>query len=367
MVSKDVPRKYDRVRLWFIGAVGSLTALLALGSVSAAASGSTTLAELALYKGADRERILIEEAKKEGKVTFYTSNTWVVKMAEEFGRKYPFVKVSTWRSDSKKQLKRITEEYASGRYIADVVEANADAIMFLHKEGMLQEHYSPEMRFYSDDVLKRGKSGAYYWADREIYISLGFNAKQVPPAEAPKTMEDLLDPKWKGKMSIAGTTTGVRWVGAVLDAKGREFLDKMSRQDIRVQNISGAALAGLIVAGEVPLSPTIYNSNIFTAKKKGAPVEWRPVQPVLATVGMAGLLTKAPNPHAALLLLDFLHSKAGQQIGLKGGLGSPREDIGSVETKFKKVYLENIYPIDVLVQKMDQWEELMRRLFIMKR
>lgn len=353
-----------------IFAAGSLTALvvcLVFTTQAESAEKPTTLADIALYQGPDREQVLIDGAKKEGQVTFYTSNTWIVKMAEEFGRKYPFVKVSTWRSDSKKQLKRISEEYTAGRYIADVVEANADAIMILHRDGILQEHYSPELRHFGDDVIKKGKTGVYYWADREIYISLGFNTALIPPAEAPKTLDDYLDARWKGKMSIAGTTTGVRWVGAVLEAKGREFLEKVGRQDIKVQNVSGAALAGLVVAGEVPLSPTIYNSNIFTAKTKGAPVQWRPVQPVVASVGMAGLLTKAPNPHAALLLLDFLHSKEGQKVAMKGGLGSPRQDMESAETKFKKTYLENMYPIDVLEQKMNDWEKLMRRLFIMKR
>jgi iron(III) transport system substrate-binding protein len=354
-------RKHGGAVVIFLGV------LLLLAGVARAASKPATLAELALYRGPDRETILLEGAKKEGQVTFYTSNTWIVKVAEEFGKRYPFIKVSTWRSDSKKQLKRVTEEYASGRYIADVVEASADTISIFHKDGSLQEHYSPEMRYYGDEVVERGKTGVFFWANREIYISLGFNSKVISPAEAPKTIEDLLDPKWKGKMAIAGTTTGVRWVGAVLDAKGREFLDKVSRQDIKVQNISGAALAGLVVAGEVPLSPTIYNSNIFTAKQKGAPVEWRPVDPVIASVGASGLLTKAPNPHAALLLLDFLHSKEGQEAAMKGGLSSPREDIGSLETKFKKVYLENKYPVDVLEQKMNDWEKLMRRLFIMKR
>ena len=67
-------------------------------------------------------------------------------------------------------------------------------------------------------------------------------------------------------MSIAGTSTGVRWLGNVVDAMGTEFIDKLSRQEVKVQNISGAALAGLVVSGEVPLSPTIYDANIFKAR-----------------------------------------------------------------------------------------------------
>jgi len=168
-------------------------------------------------------------------------------------------------------------------------------------------------------------------------------------------------------MSIAGTTTGVQWVGAVMDAMGREFLDKLSGQDINVQNISGAALSGLVASGEVPLSPTIFNSNIFTHKQQGAPVDWRPLDPVIAGVGTSGMVVNSPHPHAALLFLDYLHSKFGQEVAMKGGLSSARKDIGSLEQKFKKVYIESKYTPEEFEKKIDEWEGLMRRLFISKR
>jgi len=327
-----------------------------------------SLAELALYKGTDREKILIEGAKKEGQVVFYTSNTWVAgPMSQEFEKKYPFVKANVWRSDSKALLKRLTEEVTAARYIADVVETSPEYMLILLREKMLQEHLSPELSAYDDDAKIKGKTGVFGWANREIYISLGFNSKLIPAAEAPKSIKDYLDPKWKGKMSIAGTTTGVQWVGALLDLMGREFLEKLAAQEINVQNISGAALSGLVASGEVPLSPTIFNSNIFTHKQKGAPVEWRPLDPVIAGVGTSGMVLNAPHPHAALLFLDYLHSKFGQEVAMKGGLSSPRNDIGSLEQKFKKLYIESKYTAEEFEKKINEWEALMRKLFIRKR
>ena len=341
--------------------------LLSLAVVKAHAGQSLSVPELALYRGSDREKILLEGAKKEGQVTFYTSNTWVAgPVSQAFEKKYPFVKVSVWRSDSKSLLKRLTEEATAGRFLADVIETTPEYMAIL-QNNLVHEHYSPEISAYDDEVKIKGKQGVYAYANREIYISLGFNTKLVPPAEAPRTVKDYLDPKWKGKMSIAGTTTGVRWTGAVLEAMGREFLEKLSAQEINVQNISGAALAGLVASGEVPLSPTIFNSNIFTAKQKGAPVEWRAIDPVIAGVGTSAMLINAPHPHAALLFLDYLHSKDGQQVAMKGGLSSPRNDIGSLEQKFKKVYLENKYSPEEFEKKATEWEALMRRLFIRKR
>jgi iron(III) transport system substrate-binding protein len=351
-----------------------LVALIALiigwpsASSLAAQAKSMSSAELALYKGTDRENILLEGAKREGQVTFYTSNTWMAgHVSQEFGKKYPFIKTNVWRSDSKELLKRLTDEAAAGRFIADVVETSPDYMALMITNNMFQEVFSPELAPYDNNVKVKGKNGVLHWTSRELYISLGFNTNLIPPAEAPKTMKDLLDPKWKGKMSIAGTTTGTQWIGAVIEAYGREFLEKIARQDANVQNISGAALAELVASGEVPLSPTIFNSNIAVAKQKGAPVEWRPIDPVIATTGTSGMVIKAPNPHAALLFLDYLHSKDGQEAVLKGGLSSARKDVTSRDQKFKKVYIESKYPPEVMERKFAEWEGLKRRLFISKR
>ena len=90
-------------------------------------------------------------------------------------------------------------------------------------------------------------------------------------------------------MSIVNTTTGTRWIGNTLENFGREYLEKIAEQDVKVQNMAGAALAGLVVSGEVPLSPTIFDANITQAKQKGAPVDWRPLEPVVTTVAYSGL------------------------------------------------------------------------------
>ena len=79
-------------------------------------------------------------------------------------------------------------------------------------------------------------------------------------------------------------------------------------------DMSGAALAGMVASGEVPLSPTIFDADVTVAKQKGAPIEWRPIDPVVTTVGYSALSAKSAHPHAALLFLDYLHSKEGQQL-----------------------------------------------------
>jgi len=88
---------------------------------------------------------------------------------------------------------------------------------------------------------------------------------------------------------------------------------------------------------------------------------------VVTTVGSAGLLARASHPHTALLFIDYLLSNEGQQLIMKGGLWSPREDVGSLEQKFKKSYLDEKYSSEEMETKIAQWETLMRQLFMRKR
>ena len=259
--------------------IAILLLCLVEAAIALAASAPMSLSQLALYQGADREKILIEGAKKEGQLTLYDSHTWFRTFVKEFEKKYPFIKVSEWRNDSKNVIRRAMEEFKSSRNLADVIETTAEGMGLMKRDAMFQEYYSPEARYYPDDVKSKGKNGLYYLGDRETYNSLGFNTNVIGPNDAPRTLKELLDPKWKGKMSIVSTSTGVRWIGNTLNTMGREFLDKMAEQELKVQDMSGAALSGLVASGEVPLSPTIFDADVTVAKQKGAPIEWRPLEP----------------------------------------------------------------------------------------
>jgi iron(III) transport system substrate-binding protein len=343
------------------------SALCGLCSAAVFAAAPQTVFPPALYQGADREKILVEGAKREGQFTLYTSHTWFRTFVKEFEKKYPFVKAAEWRNDSKTLIRKVLEEAKSGRVLVDVVETTADGMGIIKREGLLQEYYSPEAGHYPNELKSRGMNGFFYLPNRETYNSLGFNTKLIAPANAPRNLKDLLEPQWKGKMAITSTSTGVRWIGNVLEVMGREYLVKMAEQDVGVQDMAPAALIGLIGSGEVPMSPTIFDANVVMAKRKGAPVEWRPLEPVVTTVGSAALMAKAPNPHAALLFIDFLLSKEGQQLIMKGALWSPRDDIGTLEQKFKKTYLDEKYSLAEMEVKFTQWENLLRQLFIRKR
>ena len=135
----------------------SIAILIFAATKAFAAGAPMSPAQLALYQGADREKILIEGAKREGQFTLYTSHTWFRTFVKDFEKKYPFTKVSEWRNDSKNLIRKVLEEAKSGRVLVDVVETTADGMGVIKREGLFQEYFSPEARYYPNELKPRGK------------------------------------------------------------------------------------------------------------------------------------------------------------------------------------------------------------------
>jgi iron(III) transport system substrate-binding protein len=321
------------------------------GSQASQPAGSST--SPAQYTGADRQQRLEEAAKKEGSVSVYTTNT-NPKLWDAFMARYPGVKVDAYRADSTALNQRVANEEQAGKHLVDVLE-NEDLSPFM---SFLQPYSSPETATYPKEAIQ--PQG--YWAPtRASYVGLGFNTKLVTREQAPKNWDDLLDPQWKGKMTLAGSSTGVRMIGALLYTRGEDFVRKLAQQQIRVQNISGRALADLVVGGEVPLSPTIFNSHVADSKKKSAPIDWIPLEPTVANPGVIGIAARAPHPNAAMLFIDFALSEQGQKIYVDQGYSSSRQGLAGPEGDFKKLYLENVTPN--YQESFDKWQQLLHTLF----
>src|SRR6266568_7943755 len=145
---------------------------LTSAALQASAAAPMTIAQLALYQGADREKILTDGAKREGQLTLYDSHTWFRTFVKEFEKKYPFIKVSEWRNDSKNVIRRAMEEFKSSRNLADVIETTAEGMGLMKRDAMFQEYYSPEARYYPDDVKSKGKTGSIISATGRLTIAL---------------------------------------------------------------------------------------------------------------------------------------------------------------------------------------------------
>src|SRR3989304_6666169 len=129
--------------------------VMVAGIAVSATKKPTTAAELALYSGPDRQQILEEGAKKEGKLVFYTVgivNQAVRPVIDAFQKKYPFIKVDIWRAGSNDLLPRLLEEYRAGKHQCDVIEGTQLLSILMHKEGMIQPFYSPNLQSIQEDA-----------------------------------------------------------------------------------------------------------------------------------------------------------------------------------------------------------------------
>jgi iron(III) transport system substrate-binding protein len=312
----------------------------AVGGISAAAAAPTTVAEIANYTGQDRQQILEDGAKREGALMIYTTGTQIQPLLDRFRQKYPYLRIQLPRASSVEVAVKVTQEYAAGVFLVDAFELNADGLILPREQGVLAPFTSPEAVNFEPNAIE---SGRHWISVRESYTGIGFNTMKISAAEAPRSYEDLLDPKWKGRMAVSGTLgTAGNWIGAMVVTHGADFVQKLGRQDIRVYQIAGRALANLMIAGEVALSPTIYQSHVAASRAQGAPLAWNVPGPVPVTDTSAALAAKAPHPHAAMLFIDFLLSREAQLIYRDLGYLSSRKDMKSDEyPDLQKLFLMN--------------------------
>ncbi len=299
---------------YWVGVI--VIALVTSASAWGQGSKPSTLPDLAKYRGPDRERILYDGAKKEGKLVWYTSLVPHNLIAKVFQAKYPGVTVDIYRAAGNTLATRLVEERRARRYLADAIESTPPQIMLLRDIQALQPFTSPHLANYPDISKEIASGDQVFWAtDRESLIGVGYNKNAIRAPLIPKKFDDLLNPALKGLMSTANNETGARAIGAMLKAKGEGFVRKLKDQNLRPHSTTAAGLADLIISGEAPLSFTMVQTNLTQpAATKGAPVAWVPMEVVAVNAGSAAVLANAPNPHAALLFVDFLLSPDGQKM-----------------------------------------------------
>jgi len=317
-------------------------------------------AELAAYNGPDREKLLIEGAKKEGKVLWYTSLTGgpnkQVPLA--FEAKYPGVKVDVYRASSDDLAARVLQEAQAGRHLVDTVETTFPVLKVLRDYKLLMPYFSSYLNQYPDEAKEDGPKGLVYWAtDRESYIGLAYNTNVIKGEAVPNNFEDLLKPAFKGKLGFATSDTGSRVIGAILATKGSDFIDKLKGQDITLHAVSGRAILDMVISGELGATPTAFLSHSRVSIKKGAPIKWVPMDVVPTNAGGVALSANAPHPNGALLLADYLLSPEGQKLLGKFGL-----DSATNKPAFKRWYPERGLTAEQYEKESTKWDKVLREL-----
>jgi iron(III) transport system substrate-binding protein len=324
------------------------------------AAAPTTVDDVANYSGADRQAVLEAGAKKEAAVQVYSTGTQNQPLLDAFSKKYPYIKLGFFRNDGSTIAKRWIEEYKAGQYLADVFDGGSTALPIMRDNDVIGTFKSPEMAAFRKEGIEQGPKGPLWANDYESYLSLGYNTKLVSEAEVPRTYDDLLNPKWQGKMAIAGSNTLGNWVGAAVLDKGEDYVRKLGAQKVKIFNVSGRAVANLVVSGEVYMSPASFDSHFANSKDEGASVDWLALGGVYSTTGAVAIAKRAPHPNAAMLYIDFMISKLGQEMYKKIGYGSAREDLPA-KSKPSKIYYLAQRPN--YAEEYEKWNQLGRQVF----
>jgi len=292
---------------------GLLFAVLASQAFGQSAADSAKIAQM---QGADRQQRLMEGARKEGELTLYTSAPVddVAVLTEAFAKKYG-AKVKVWRAGSEKVLQRAVTEARAGRFDVDIIDTNGPEMEGLHREKLLVEVKSPHL----GDLIPQAIQPHREWVGTRLNIfTAAYNTKLVKKEDLPKSYQDLLNPKWKGKLGIEAEDFD--WFSGVIGELGEARGLKLFRDIVATNGISvrkgHTLLTNLVVSGEVPLALTVYNYKAEQLKNKGAPIDWFAFPPAIARPNGSGMLRRAPHPHAAVLYFDFMLSDA-QDLLLK--------------------------------------------------
>jgi iron(III) transport system substrate-binding protein len=319
------------------------------------------VADLANYRGVDREEMLKGGAKKEGKLVWYTSLTAHRDIASVFEAKYPGIKVETYRAGGTDLTRRILSEAQARKNLADLIETTPPTLMVMRDNKLLMPYYSPHLAAYPDDSKEEaGKERVLWTTDRESIISLGYNKNLMKTAAVPKNFDDLLKPEHKGKIGVSGDSTGVRFVGALINARGEEFVKRLRVVEMKMHMISGGAMHELLAAGEMPMSISIFRNHVLLGQAKGAPTMWVPLDLNATNAGGVALPAATNRPHAALLFADFLIGPEGQKImEEKFRFASSTKNYG-----FKRWYPEKGLTTEQYEKAEDRWKKLLREIVL---
>jgi iron(III) transport system substrate-binding protein len=301
------------------GRVLALAALITC-AVTTAVAAQSPADDILTYSGPDRTERLVAGAKREGQVTYYSAmivNQALRPLTAAFQKKYPFIRMSYWRGDSEEIESKLAAEMRANNPQVDVVEGTGIGELAV-RAGLAQPVSSPLVA----DIPEKMRDPHRLWVPtRMSYFALAYNTRLVAADVAPKTYEDLLDPRWKGRMAwpLLSAIGAPLFVTNLRLAWGEDKAIAYLRQ-LRTQGIvnfgagNPRTLVDRVIAGEYAIALQIFAHHPLISAGKDAPVTTRLLPPVASAPGTLVIPKGSRHPHAAALLMDFLLSREGQQI-----------------------------------------------------
>jgi iron(III) transport system substrate-binding protein len=297
-----------------------------------------------LNRLADKARVdtLEKEARKEGEVVWYAAmaSDRAGELIKVFESRYPFLKVRFQPGGASRQIEQLMVEHRTKKQRADIINTRRSFVAVMAKAGALARYRTPLRAALRDGFAdKDGWINGIYAQPRVFLV----NSRMVARDKAPQSFDELLNPVWKEKLGM--DTTDYDWLASLIDFYGRgkavEFAGKLAKQQINFRR-GPTLLSQLTVAGEFPIVIDAFPEEVTQMKNAKAPVDFvfsEPFVPV-KTPTTVSISSAAPHPHAAALFVDFLLSKAGQDLLASQGRWASRKDVNYfADIKNKKMQI----------------------------
>jgi ABC-type Fe3+ transport system substrate-binding protein len=294
----------------------SRAGVLAIGLLLAGSMGSSAARAAEAYQP---DAKMVEAARKEGQVLLYTTlivDQIVRPLIKSFQTYVPGVDVKYVRADGLALTLRMTNEARAGRVQSDAW-VMVDGVGAVLQNDLAAQFEVPSAKGLPPGLVDPNR----FWVATNLGVrSAAYNTQLVPKEVAPHSYEDLLDPRWKGKMVWNPKSMTGAWgfIATVIKGMGEEqgmtYLRKLAKQDIVPLPIAIRAVLDRVIAGEYAIGLEMNNTHAAISAAQGAPVQWVPLNPVSETIQAAGITKGAPHPNAARLFIDFMVSRAGQEI-----------------------------------------------------
>jgi iron(III) transport system substrate-binding protein len=321
------------------------------------------LAEINKLPPGQRQKRLEDGARREGAFKFYgiSQAALLNAYANGFMKKYPFIKAEFWRGSGNKLVFRTMTEHKTGQLDTDAVLVGTENVMALKRGGIWARYHSPESQFFAKEFTD--KDG--YWHGDSLGVSaIAYNHRMVKREEAPKGYDDLLNPKWKGSLSIdlEPERALMGWLVAWGETKTRAFVSGLMKNGAVVRR--GHTLqAQLLCAGEFKIAVEIYPDGILRMKENGCPATLVFPNPTPGHIsGAIGVYANAPHPHAAALFVDFMKSAEGAKILAATGRVSGRRGVRSVYDELSNLEERGIPLLVVTPEQTEQVTKPMERI-----
>jgi len=302
--------------------------------------------------------LVASTAFAQGPVVLYTSlaPTESAPLGQAFEKKTG-IKVEIWRAISEKVVQRTVAEARAGRATVDVVETNGPEMEMMARENAFRPVASP----YLADIPASSIPKHRLWIpDRLNFFVVAYNTGKVRKDELPKSYRGFADPKWRGRIGIEATDT--EWMATLVKLWGDDglpYFRKLAamKPDMRKGHV---LLAQLVASGEIPVGLSAYQSNAESLKRKGAPIDWVPMQPVVARTQGIAIAKHAPHAKEAAAFVDFVLSPEGQALFDSMGRTPVSSKVSSSIGRFDYTVVD---PVTVL-DEQDKWEKIWQELFL---